>query len=467
MRRWISPVLGVGDALISHNFVSVSSLTKLAFNSYSNCISSSPLSPTQRRFRSFQRDRLELSKILKTRQPGSSEVSCTIFDKNGDVVAVSQSFPKTQFLHDNGLFPRDLRRIDSSNVDVAPIIAARSNSILINLLHIKALIKADSVLVFDTANSDAASQLSLFMYDLEAKLKVKTVHGISPYIQSYEFRALESVLINVMAVLETELQTHLKVCTGILNDLDTNIDRDRLRELLIKSKKLTTFYQKSLLIKNVIDELLDNDDDLESMYLSKRVPHRPEPREDEIRIEGDNKNEKSDVKQVTEDFDTAEIEMLLESYYKQCDEIVQQAETLINDIKSTEEIVNIILDANRNSLMVFELKITIYTLGATVATLIPALYGMNLKNYMEDSNYAFGTVVFFSVLTGAIMVVNSFRRLKFVQKMNITSAEKTRQLDEKIRRKLPVKKHRQHQRKSRDQKDMIWKWLTDGSPKPK
>ncbi|KAG7865564.1 hypothetical protein KL918_004445 [Ogataea parapolymorpha] len=419
------------------------------------------------RSRHFQRTPRDLAKVLKTIQPDSSDVSCTIFDANGNVVAVSKSFPKAKFLHENGLFPRDLRKIDSSNVDVAPIIAVRSNCILINLLHIKALVKADSVLVFDTANSEAASKLSLFMYDLEAKLKVKTVHGTTNVNQSYEFRALESILINVMAVLETELQQHLKICTKILNHLDTEIDREKLRDLLVNSKKLTTFYQKSLLIKNVLDELLDNDDDLESMYLSERSVYGGPFRQEELRIDGKNGKDRDSVKTSMDELDTGEIEMLLESYYKQCDEIVQQAETLINDIKSTEEIVNIILDANRNSLMVFELKISIYTMGATVATLAPALYGMNLKNYLEESEIAFGAVVFFSMVAGAAMVVNSFRHLKNVQKMNITTTEQTKRLDDKIRGQLFARFKKQKTRSTPEQKDLIWKWLTNGSPKPK
>ncbi|KAG7864061.1 hypothetical protein KL919_000089 [Ogataea angusta] len=409
----------------------------------------------------------DLAKVLRTIQPDSSDVSCTIFDASGNVVAVSKSFPKAKFLHENGLFPRDLRKIDSSNVDVAPIIAVRSNCILINLLHIKALVKADSVLVFDTANSEAASKLSLFMYDLEAKLKVKTVHGTTNVNQSYEFRALESILINVMAVLETELQQHLKVCTKILNHLDTEIDREKLRDLLVNSKKLTTFYQKSLLIKNVLDELLDNDDDLESMYLSERSVYGGPFRQEELRIDGNGSKDHESVNMSMDELDTGEIEMLLESYYKQCDEIVQQAQTLINDIKSTEEIVNIILDANRNSLMVFELKISIYTMGATVATLAPALYGMNLKNYLEESEFAFGAVVFFSVVAGAAMVVNSFRHLKNVQKMNITTTEQTKKLDDKIRGQLFARFRKQKARSTPEQKDLIWKWLTNGSPKPK
>lgn len=334
----------------------------------------------------------DLSKILKPITPNDSFVSCSIFDISGNVVAVSRKFPKTKFLSENGLFPRDLRKIDSSAIDIIPTVAVRNNCILVNLLHIKAIVKSDLVMIFDTSASTNAHRLSLFMYDLELKLKQSSSSHGTPY----EFKALESILVNVMTCLETELQLHLKACSGILEELEDQIDRDKLRELLVKSKSLTAFYQKALLIRNVLDELLESDDDLEQMYLTER-------------------HNKPDFKR--DDF--AEIEMILEAYYKQCDEFVQNAETLLNDIKSTEEIVNIILDANRNSLMLFELKITVYTLGFTVATAIPLFYGMNLKNYIEESNLGFGAVVGFSVIAAILVTWINFNKLKSVQRITM------------------------------------------------
>ncbi|ODV82903.1 hypothetical protein CANARDRAFT_30472 [[Candida] arabinofermentans NRRL YB-2248] len=400
--------------------------------------------------------------VSKVVQSGATvdhtDISCTIFDANGNITAVSKRFPKSKFLHENGLFPRDLRKIDASNVDVAPIIAVRSNCILVNMLYIKALVKKDSVLIFDSTNPIASSKLGLFMYDLESKLKTKIIHGTSNLNQAYEFRALESILINVMAVLETDIKQQSKICGSILTYLDNEIDREKLRDLLVNAKKLTTFYQKSLLIKNVLDELLDNDDDLENMYLTENSALRARLSEKEASGDLINTAENAELHTISStsntnvktttpknkkthitifdntELDTGEIEMLLEAYYKQCDEIVQQAETLMNDIKSTEEIVNIILDANRNSLMVYELKISIYTLGFTVATLIPAFYGMNLKNYIEQSEIAFGIVVGLSTLCGLSMIIYSFRKLRLVQKMNITNSSQISELDKKIKR---------------------------------
>ncbi|VEU23171.1 DEKNAAC104077 [Brettanomyces naardenensis] len=369
------------------------------------------------------------------------------------------------------------------------------------MLHIKALIKTDEVLIFDTSNPEYASRLSLFMYDLESKLRTKVVHGSpSPSIyantnQPYEFRALECILVNVMAILETELQHHLKDCHTVLNQLDQEIDRGKLRDLLVYSKRLTTFNQKALLIRNSLDELLDNDEDLEDLMelteqreVNERHRSRGEEEGNQAKqgqqVKADESSSTSTSLHTAESVfptsppvpprpasssvvssvgssvgDTGDIEMLLEAYYQQCDEIVQQAETLINDIKSTEEIVNIILDANRNSLMVYELKITIYTLGFTMATLMPAFYGMNLKNYMEESPLAFGGVIMLSCVAGMTMVVYAFRKLRLVQKMSTVEG---RSRIEKRRIWLRLRREKGYSSKMRAKKekqDVIWKWL--------
>lgn len=334
---------------------------------------------------------------LKPITPSDLYVSCTTVDRRGNITSVSKRYPKMQFLKDNNLYPRDLRKIDTSSIDVSPSIMIRpSNAILINLLHIKAIIKKDSVKVFDTSTPDIATKLGLFMSDLGTKLKLDS--GNVPY----EFRALESILVSITSYLETELKTHTSSCGIILRELEDSVDRQKLQDLLIRSKKLSSFHQKALLIRNVLEEVLENDEDLAGMYLSnpKDLNH-------------------------PEQGDYEDLEMILESYYNHCDEFVQQAGALVNDIKATEEIANIILDTNRNSLMLFELKITVYTLGFTVATLLPAYYGMNLKNYIEDSNWGFMAVLAFSIAQGIAITLFNFRKLRHVQKLTMMGTNAT------------------------------------------
>ncbi|EDO15098.1 hypothetical protein Kpol_1071p5 [Vanderwaltozyma polyspora DSM 70294] len=399
---------------------------------------------------------------LKPVTPNDSFVSCTVFNGKGDVIAVSQKFPKWSFLRQYELYPRDLRKIDASSIDIIPTILVKKNCIVINMLYIKALISKDKLYVFDTTNQTAAMKLGVLMYDLESKLSSKNKQSFlnSNISQAYEHKALESVLINIMCALETELKIHSSICGEILTELENEVNRDKLRDLLIKSKNLSLFYQKSLLIREVLDEILENDDDLAGLYLT------------------DKKTEKDDF---------AELEMLLETYYTQCDEFVQQSGSLLQDIKSTEEIVNIMLDANRNSLMLLELKVTIYTLGITVATLIPAFYGMNLKNFIEESNLGFGGVVFFSFVIAIMVTRTNFRSLRSVTRLSMLnnhsgslSAKHRKLAKEYTAQEVPTlwsrfkmgfecflfgKNPGKHLIHTKEKREMVWKWLMEDEKK--
>lgn len=419
-----------------------------------------------RRFMATKKTDLALPPIhhqllsLKPITPSDAYVSCTVFNDKGDVTAVSQKFPKWAFLRDHSLYPRDLRKIDTTAIDIIPSIIVKSSCIVFNMLHIKALIEKDRVYVFDTANPSAAAKLGVLMYDLEAKLSLNR-GSMNTLTQYYEHRALESMLINVMSSLETDFKMHNRLCGQILTDLENEVNRDKLRDLLIKSKDLTLFYQKSLLIREVLDELLESDDDLAGMYLT--------------------------VKKKEQDDDFADLEMLLETYYTQCDEYVQQAESLIQDIRSTEEIVNIILDANRNSLMLLELKVTIYTLGFTVATLLPAFYGMNLENFIEESNFGFAGVVLVSVIAGIMVTGANFKALRSVTRLTMLnnhtgaqSAHHKRLASKYADEHIPSLWQRwgqwtnlvwngrtgvaQRAQDKRD-RDVVWKWLLDDEKK--
>lgn len=151
------------------------------------------------------------------------------------------------------------------------------------------------------------------MYDIEDKLRQKQ-NSPSAGGLPYEFRALESILISVISALEGEFEGVREPVVKVLRELEEDIDRDKLRHLLIYSKKLGTFEQKAKLVRDAIDELLEADDDLAAMYLTEKS-------HDLVRGEDDH----------------TEVEMLLESYHKLCDEIVQESGNLVSNIRNTEE----------------------------------------------------------------------------------------------------------------------------------
>jgi len=87
----------------------------------------------------------------------------------------------------HGLLPRDLRKLEVGPQASSPSILVRKNSILVNLLHIRALVKADKVLVFDVMAGPDSHAQSIFMWDLEGKLRQgsKAMGGL-PYELRYD-----------------------------------------------------------------------------------------------------------------------------------------------------------------------------------------------------------------------------------------------------------------------------------------
>jgi magnesium transporter len=312
-----------------------------------------------------------------------------------------------------GLFPRDLRKIEktrTATTEIIPSISVRKSSILLNLLHLKALVLADEVVLFDDLGPRFSYTQSEFLKDLEKRLNTHNVastigSGDIPSLDNgefnlddlpYELKALEAVLESVITNLTAEMKVHTVVTQGILNELEEAITRDKLRFLLIQNKKISTFSQKATLIRDVIDELLDNDDDLAECYLTDKLHGRPRATDDH-----------------------AEVEMLLESYYKHCDEIVQTINHLISNVRTTEEIINIILDSNRNQLMLLGLRFSIGLLTMGGAIFIASAYGMNLENFIEETDYGFPLVVVMTIVPVVVISLYSLKHLNKLQKITM------------------------------------------------
>lgn len=81
--------------------------------------------------------------------------------------------------------------------------------------------------------------------------------------------------------------------------------------------------------------------------------------------------------------------------------------------------VKAILDANRNSLMLLDLKFSIGTLGIGSGAFIAALYGMNLKNFIEDSDVGFWGVTGWCTVFAALVCTYGLTKLRKVQRVSM------------------------------------------------
>jgi len=182
----------------------------------------------------------------------------------------------------------------------------------------------------------------------------------------FEFRVLEAIFVSVVGAQQSELEVLTGLVTNLLAFLEEQIDRERLKELLQYSKRLSKFEQRVLAMRDAIEEVLEQDEDLAAMYLTDKAndhPHQPTEHDD--------------------------VELLLETYLKQIEEIANSVASLISHMRATEDIVNIMLDSQRNSLLLLELRIAMGTLGFTSGAFVVGMFGMNLHNYLEQDPRAF------------------------------------------------------------------------------
>ncbi|KHO11703.1 hypothetical protein MAA_10647 [Metarhizium robertsii ARSEF 23] len=288
---------------------------------------------------------------------------CTEFGPMGQVLIANGRLKKTELVTRYGLLPRDMRKIDTSNL---PHIDIRPTVILLNLLYLKVLIKRDRVLLFDMDGTRTSSVQASFVEDLQTKMRPDRTDGVAP--PPYEFEVLDAVLNAVVIELGNELESVRTPVISLLAELEENIDRQKLRMLLKLSKQASAFEHKAKLVRTVLDDILESNDSLSALYLTDNAQnvHGPE--------------------------DLSEVESMLESYYAICDEIAQDAQSLTSMIKNTDDIVQTILDTNRNSLMLLHLKFISCTLALGTGTFVASFYGMNIQNVLTEADLGFVVV---------------------------------------------------------------------------
>ncbi|KAH9943565.1 cora-domain-containing protein [Amylocystis lapponica] len=336
-----------------------------------------------------------LEKAMKGRQTTDLMLRCTVLDAEGNVKTISGQFKRTDLCTEHRLNPRDLRKIDSRIPNLVPTVLVRKEAILVNILHIRALVKADAVVLFDTYGSANSRLHSVFLYHLEVSTRCTPM--------SLRLSALDSILLSVLSALEAEMVFIRNLVGGLLAELEDDIDHDRFKRLLHYSRRLASFQNRAKLVQEALEEVLEQDEDLAAMYLS------------------DKKN--GVIRSLS---DHEDLEVLLESFAKQVEEIVNEAENIQTNVQSTQEIVELVLDSNRNSLLALDLKVSIITMGIGIGTLVAGLFGMNLKSHMEDSEYAFALMSAFSVVAALLFSCTGLRRLAKIRKVGlVTNGHKT------------------------------------------
>ena len=324
---------------------------------------------------------------------GNALMRYTLYSKHGLASHIGE-LPKLGIAEKYGLSTRDLRVFDLPSGG-SPHILVRENTILIHLFDLRLLVQDDQTLLFHiaadwsnptyTQHEDpggnnqwphtimpgkSPSSISLvFSHNFEEEIRNGQGVGFSTS-QPYELRVMEAALASVTSVLETEYLILEKRVSGALRL--TNLDLPDREESLIHTelhmipdltRKLAGIEQRARQVRNAIQEVLNEDEDMANMHLTDKRAEKPHKLHDH-----------------------QDVEYLFEAYFRTSDSVVQEAASLIENIHRTEETIQSTLSVRRNQIMVLEAKIEIFMLALAWGTLVAGWYSMNVINYFEESS---------------------------------------------------------------------------------
>ncbi|BFZ62857.1 magnesium ion transporter [Saitoella coloradoensis] len=349
---------------------------------------------------------------------------CLMVDHTGKISRISGPFDRAKLIEEHEIEPRDLRKIDTDVHNIIPSITIRHKSVIVSTLALRALINAKATYFYvpdaslqdditlptmaavtqplqlnpsDTTPPELRSHTSrtkptrsllpetqekILERHAEATELANTASrllrrrcrriishggpaGLRPMPKSeFEMLALEATLVSVMKLLERSLGNLRRDMEALIEDLEEDVDPEGLFSMLSMSKRVLAFSRRTKLLQSALTNVLHRD-------LAQNA----------------SKHKNNEL------FDTEEslrrAQLLIETYLKRIDEIVEGAESLTSESRNTETNVNLVMDTMRNNLLALDTSISILTLAISSSALVAGLLGMNLTNYWEGSQDAF------------------------------------------------------------------------------
>ncbi|XP_057508005.1 magnesium transporter MRS2-I-like isoform X2 [Actinidia eriantha] len=320
---------------------------------------------------------------------------------------------KYEIMRRVSIHARDLRILDPL-LSYPSIILGRERAIVLNLEHIKAIVTSEEVLLRDPLDDNVVP----IVEELQRRLPPVTAicqdqaedeehQGARDDVESgeqnefpFEFRALEVALEGICSFLDARTRELETAAYPALDELTSKISSrnlDRVRKLKCAMTRLTSRVQK---VRDELEQLLDDDDDMADLYLSRKSAGASSP------VSGSgipnwfpdsptigSKISRTSNRSLTTfhgENDIEELEMLLEAYFMQIESTLNKLTTLREYIDDTEDYINIQL----------ELFLSSGTVCLSVYSLVAAIFGMNIPyTWKEGHGHVFKWVV---ILAGII-----------------------------------------------------------------
>ncbi|KAF6002218.1 magnesium ion transporter [Cyanidiococcus yangmingshanensis] len=261
---------------------------------------------------------------------------------------------------------RDLRQIHPTTRP-KPVIIVRRHVIIVSLVHLRAVIFAEQLLLFNPEDHSVRQSARSIEERLTAAQSDRAQEA------PFELHALESILIEVCVALERDLACIEPSLMRLLNEITRKIGGRKLEEMLYLKQMLSNFSVRVDGVRDALQDLLGEDEDMARMYLTEMKKH-PE----------------------TERPPTAheQVEELLESYLRVLDHLASRVKLLSATIDDTEGLVDLQLDSMRNRILRISVLMTVLTSVFAGAGVVNRFFSMNLQLpiYGTDSVWFIGFV---------------------------------------------------------------------------
>ncbi|KDO32726.1 hypothetical protein SPRG_02424 [Saprolegnia parasitica CBS 223.65] len=284
------------------------------------------------------------------------------------------------------LHMRDLRKLDHTfSATNEPSIAVRKQVILVNADPLRGVIMRDCCLLFVPNGADTLIQLLRNKMAL-SKSEEGHIH--------FEFRALEAIFYSICKMLSSDCERLISVVSEALSRLaGAQLSSGEIEVLHILKNKVNEFESQVTGLRRVLMELLENEQDLKLLYLTKMYEN-PYMTRDMFA------------------FDSEEAEALLEAYLQDIHSMRAKVRLIQQRMANTENVVMLKMDAVRNSLLSIDTMFGLIMLCLNFAMFVASSFGMNLVSGYETTPHLFWGVLGSSVSISMVLILLGVRFFK-------------------------------------------------------
>ncbi|XP_019173785.1 PREDICTED: magnesium transporter MRS2-4-like isoform X2 [Ipomoea nil] len=213
----------------------------------------------------------------------------------------------------------------------------------------------------------------------------------------FEFQVLEVALEVVCTYLDSSVAELERDAYPVLDELAKSVSTRNLEHVRSLKSNLTRLLARVQKVRDEIEHLLDDNEDMAHLYLTRKWIHNQQPEalllgttaSNAINPVVPNLRRLSSIRSgsFVSNFlndDVEDLEMLLEAYFMQLEGTRNKILSVREYIDDTEDYVNIQLDNQRNELIQLQLILTIASFAIAVETLVAGWFGMNIHCVLYD-----------------------------------------------------------------------------------